>query len=184
MATPHVGKTRTIKIERPNHIMHPGLVSRAQARHTADSAVHRVSKQPLRVFGAWIDKPGEIILITFVMAAMPVSLCAAVTGASQVGVLESPSWGTIGAVARLEMLDVAVCRFKASFAITAKMLLFCLQHCLDGLIRGCIVRKIIPCATTALPRQQLGWRCCFRVRSHRFSRESQVAECVYQPWSG
>jgi len=173
MAASHVGKARAIKIESPNHIMHSGLICRAQAGHTADITINRVGKQSPRVFGRWVDKPGEIILVAFVMAAVPVFIRAAITGASLVSVVERPSRRTIRAIARLEMLDVAVCRCKASFAVTAQVLLFCLQRCLDWLIRGWVPSKIVPGETTSLPRQQLGWRYCFRVRPHRlFARIS------------
>jgi hypothetical protein len=74
--------------------------------------------------------------LAFVMAAMPVFICAAITGASQVAVVESQCRDTIWSVAWLEMLDVAVCYAKTSFAVTAQVMLFCLQHCLDWLIRG------------------------------------------------
>ena len=89
--------------------------------------------------------------MAFVMATMPVSLCAAITGASQVGVIKSLSRGAVWTITRLEMLDVAVRCCKVGFAVTAQVLLFCLQRCLDRLIRGCITSKIVPRATTPLP---------------------------------
>jgi hypothetical protein len=126
MTAPHAGEAWAIKIEKPNHIAHPCLARLTQVRHTADPTINRVCKQSPRVFNAGADKSGHIILIAFVMAAMPVSLCAAITGASQVSVVESPRRDPIWAVAWLEMLNVAVDRCQNSFAITTKVLLFCL----------------------------------------------------------
>lgn len=115
MAAPHVGEARAIKIEKPNHIAHPGLVRQTQVRHTADPTINRVCKQSPRVFNAGAGKPGYIILVAFVMAAMSISLCAAITGASQVSVVESPRRDPIWAMAWLEMLNVAVLPLPEQF---------------------------------------------------------------------